>query len=66
MRYSQLGKQFDYDIANGHYWTNQAHPGYNYATGLYVTDGGYKPYLRPSIYYPNYDFLSVRLVRNVR
>ena len=67
MRYSQYGQQFDYQSTNGHYWTNQAHPDYKYATGLYVIDGGYKPSLKPSgNYLQKWDFLSVRLVRDVR
>ena len=65
MSYNVVSKTFDYQITNGHYWTDQAHPDYFYATGLYITDGGYKPYLRPSFYNVKQQFLSVRLVRDV-
>ena len=66
MRYAQYDYQFDYQSTNGHYWTNQAHPNNNYATGLYVIDGGFKPSLKPNVNYKlDVDFLSVRLVRDV-
>lgn len=66
MVYNRYNNAFGYQYTNGHYWTDQAHTDFSYATGLYITSGGYKPYLKPNTYNAGLQFLSVRLVRDVR